>query len=116
MIRRRFSPPLLARVTACLALAFAARAGLCAENARTVERATRTAAQEHDQVAPPPPTASSGTSAATAESLAKKAREELHGLINLGVSLTDRGDFEAAEIAFRQVLNATNIDTLHPNE
>lgn len=30
---------------------------------------------------------------------------EAQGLINLGLSLTDRGDFAAAEIAYRQVLN-----------
>lgn len=31
--------------------------------------------------------------------------KEAQGLINLGLSLTDRGDFAAAEIAYRQVLN-----------
>ena len=120
MIRRRFSPPLLARVAACLALAFVARAGLCAENARPVEAPARTAAQEHDQPVPAPAAAPAAaapvTPATIADHLAKKARDEMHGLLNLGVSLTDRGDFDAAEIAFRQVLNAPNVDTLHPNE
>ncbi|HVS51281.1 MAG TPA: tetratricopeptide repeat protein [Opitutaceae bacterium] len=37
---------------------------------------------------------------------AKRAADEIHGLLNLGVSLTDRGDYDAAEIALRQVLDA----------
>lgn len=36
----------------------------------------------------------------------KPARNEVSGLLNLGASLTERGDFQAAEIAYRQVLNA----------
>jgi tetratricopeptide (TPR) repeat protein len=38
-----------------------------------------------------------------------RATDEIHGLLNLGASLTDRGDFEAAEIALRQVLNASEV-------
>ena len=34
------------------------------------------------------------------------AADEAHGLLNLGTRLTDRGDYESAEIAFRQILNA----------
>jgi len=33
-----------------------------------------------------------------------RAADEIHGLLNLGNSMTDRRDFESAEIAFRQVL------------
>ena len=38
-----------------------------------------------------------------------KRTDEIFGLINLGASLTERGDFEAAEIAYRQVLNANQV-------
>jgi TolA-binding protein len=34
-----------------------------------------------------------------------RAADEVHGLLNLGNSMTDRRDFESAEIAFRQVLD-----------
>lgn len=37
----------------------------------------------------------------------KLTPEEVRGTLNLGASMTDRGDFAAAEIAFRQVLNAS---------
>ncbi len=36
----------------------------------------------------------------------KRATTEVQGLLNLGSSLTERGDFEAAEIAYRQILNS----------
>lgn len=36
----------------------------------------------------------------------KRATTEVQGLLNLGASLTERGDFEAAEIAYRQILNS----------
>ncbi len=42
--------------------------------------------------------------------------EEIIGLQNLGVSLTERGDFDAAEIAFRQIMasrRATGDDLAH---
>ncbi|HVU33145.1 MAG TPA: tetratricopeptide repeat protein [Opitutaceae bacterium] len=40
------------------------------------------------------------------------AKDEIHGLLNLGESLTDRAnpDYEAAAIAYRQVLNSTDAD------
>jgi len=38
----------------------------------------------------------------------RRATDEIHGLLNLGASLTNRGDYGSAEIAYRQVLNATN--------
>ena len=34
-----------------------------------------------------------------------KKRDEPNGLLNLGASLTERAEYEAAEIAYRQVLN-----------
>lgn len=36
-------------------------------------------------------------------------RDEPNGLLNLGHSLTERGEYEAAEIAFRQILNGQDI-------
>ena len=42
--------------------------------------------------------------AETAPAVHKPAADEIHGLLNLGAALTDRGDYESAEIAFRQVL------------
>lgn len=39
---------------------------------------------------------------------APKTPIEFRGLLNLGASLTERGDFEAAEIAYRQILKADN--------
>jgi tetratricopeptide (TPR) repeat protein len=38
-----------------------------------------------------------------------KPADEIRGLLNLGASLTDRNDFDAAEIAYRQVLNADDV-------
>jgi TolA-binding protein len=37
---------------------------------------------------------------------------EIHGLLNLGASLTDRGEYESAEIAFRRVMNSAVVTTL----
>jgi TolA-binding protein len=34
---------------------------------------------------------------------------EVHGLLNLGASLTDRGEYDSAEIAFRQAMNSPEI-------
>ena len=42
--------------------------------------------------------------------------DEIVGLLSLGVSLTERGDFDAAEIAFRQIMasrRATGDDLAH---
>ncbi len=43
-----------------------------------------------------------------APSLSGARAAEIHGLLNLGSSLTDRGDYEGAEIAYRQILNDTS--------
>lgn len=40
-----------------------------------------------------------------------RALDEIHGLLNLGASLTERGDYDAAEIAYRQILNARHVGT-----
>src|SRR5258708_37506742 len=36
---------------------------------------------------------------------------EYRGLLTLGASLTERGDYESADIAFRQVLNTAPVDS-----
>jgi TolA-binding protein len=82
MIRRKF--PLLRRLLLRPALALAGGAGL-ARAAEAVE-------------SPPPP------SAPPAAASPVDAADPFAGRIKLGLSLTDRGDYEAAEIAFRQVL------------
>lgn len=59
--------------------------------------------------APLPVRAGEGTpdpAALPAPSDKGRAGDEIHGLINLGTSLTNRGDYGSAEIAYRQVLNA----------
>jgi tetratricopeptide (TPR) repeat protein len=54
---------------------------------------------------PPEPVAH----ASAANPLAAIKAAEARGLINLGGTLTERSDFSAAEIAFRQVLNSTEF-------
>ena len=41
---------------------------------------------------------------------AAPAVDEIHGTLNLGASMTERGDYAAAEIAYRQVLAAAGTD------
>lgn len=112
MIRPRLSPPTLARVVACLALALASQGRSRAEEAH---HATPKPAAPANEVAPPPSapkTAYHGEFTTAPDAAAAKATEttratdETHGLLNLGLRLTDRGDYAAAEIAYRQVLNA----------
>jgi len=43
--------------------------------------------------------------------LAANKAAEARGLVNLGYSLTDRADFSAAEIAFRQILGSRDFST-----
>lgn len=57
-----------------------------------------------------PVAAAVGSTAATAQTAAKgpnAAAKEAKGLLNLAASLTDRGDYGAAEIAYRQVLTSS---------
>jgi TolA-binding protein len=98
MIRRRPPPPRLA--LACAALACLASARLAAE-----EPAKPTAAKP----AAAPESAGSDAPAKPAAPAPARARDEIHGLLKLGPSLTDRGDYEAAEIAFRRVMNARDV-------
>jgi TolA-binding protein len=84
MTRTRPSKRLLHRTSALLAIAALAAAPLRAS----------------DEVA-------GGTAVpAAAKALPSGGRQaEIKGLLNLGASLTERGDYEGAEIAFRQVLS-----------
>ena len=70
---------------------------------------TPSAELEKNPTAAPAVTPASETAAAAKP----RATDEPHGLLNLGATLTDRGDYGAAEIAFRQILNAR---TMAPNE
>jgi tetratricopeptide (TPR) repeat protein len=108
MIRRSRPPHFPTPLVAWLALALIA--------------ASRVRAADEPQAATPPPPAPApavveATAAATTEAVSatpaaaskptapKRATTETQGLLNLGASLADRGDFEASEIAYRQVLN-----------
>lgn len=82
-----------------------------ADKTDTAEAKTEDAADETDvkpAVASTPepivPTTTAPQTHAPAKTKAR-AKDETHGLLNLGGSLTDRGDYDAAEIAYRQVLN-----------
>ncbi|MEO5960294.1 MAG: tetratricopeptide repeat protein [Opitutaceae bacterium] len=102
MIHPLCPPHLLARIAACFTLALMGCARVGAEEHSSAplhpaaEKEVPTAGSESPAVAP-----------VHAVSTPKRATDEVHGLLNLGVSLTDRGDFEAGEIAFRQVLNSS---------
>lgn len=65
------------------------------------EKPASPAAAEHDASHASPPTMASIDKPAARST----KREEPHGLLNLGASLTERGQYEEAEIAYRQVLN-----------
>jgi TolA-binding protein len=110
MIRSRLSPLSLARVTACLALALAWQTRARAEDAKLgVHAPTATAPREPvgaPEVLVPADIKAPPANPAKAAPASNRATDETHGLLNLGVSLTDRGDYVAAEIAYRQVLNA----------
>lgn len=83
------------RLVAALALT-SGFATLLADEHAAAETATTLAAVPHEAPAAP---AAKGSS--RAEDLHKEAR----GLLNLGASLTERGDFPAAEIAYWQILH-----------
>ncbi len=65
-----------------------------------------------ETVAPPPPAAATEaapTPPPAAPSAPKRATTETQGLLNLGASLAERGDYESSEIAYRQVLNTAVV-------
>jgi TolA-binding protein len=121
MSRSVFAPFTLARVVACLAFAWVLHAR--AENASPapISLAGLSAAKETaaPAVSDAPKTVVAPAAPApavvedTTPAKAKAVRSEVHGLLNLGASLTDRAepDYEAAEIAFRQVLNSPDAET-----
>ncbi len=83
---------------------------LLAPSATVVEK--RPGSAEKNAALQPAPVATT-PAAKLGETTKPRATDEPHGLLNLGATLTDRGDYDAAEIAFRQVLNAK---TTAPNE
>jgi tetratricopeptide (TPR) repeat protein len=136
MMRRRCSPFTPTSVAAWLALTWAGFAPLRAEEAKlpalaathaaapalvppdaTVPVSTAETAPLSQAAAEPAPTAEavatvapkleSATPKAGAPVARKRATNEIHGLLNLGASLAERGDYGASEIAYRQILNAT---------
>ena len=110
MIRHSSPLPFLAPAIACLVLALVPcpRSRAANEPAAALQ-----AARAATQPAVVAPLAAAATPAApvTPEPPAAKlpASDEIHGLLNLGASLTERGDYDAAEIAYRQVLNRRNV-------
>lgn len=94
MTQLSLPPTRLHRLAACLALTLAVAARLAgAEEAAHPAEAKPAAAKPAEH---------------------KPAVDEIHGLLNLGASLTERADYESAEIAFRQVLasnDATPAET-----
>lgn len=77
-------------------------------------------AEDHAALRPPPgePRAEAAAPATAAPAPAagakhKRGTDEFEGLLNLGASLTERDDFDAAEIAYRQILNARQVPEVH---
>jgi TolA-binding protein len=107
------------RLAALLLLAFPAAAVVALRGAEPVAAASTQPAPAPDPAAehapaPAAPATTPATAAAAAEaSTARHAtggaitEREATGLVHLGNSLTDRSDYAAAEIAFRQVLNGS---------
>ncbi len=62
--------------------------------------------------APSPAPAAKAAVAVPAKPAGAPADREFQGLLNLGASLTDRGDYAAAEIAYRQVFTKNAPDEL----
>ncbi len=103
---RRSSPFLpLAPAVASLLLALPPCAGFGAEESPAIVSPALAAARRSENGAAGQPLARPPTTAAKADSAHVPATDEVHGLLNLGESLTERGDYDAAEIAYRQVLN-----------
>ena len=103
---RHSSPlPFLAPAIACLVLALAPGVRLRAADEPVVSalQAARAATQ--------PAVVAPLAVPVTPETPAAKppATDEIHGLLNLGANLTERGDYDAAEIAYRQILNRRNV-------
>lgn len=117
MIHRRSSSSLVAQLAAWLAMA-ALGATVATANDEPAKPTSAPAAQpnaaakEAPAKAPAPaPAAAADKSAGKAEGTvaAKSKPDDIEGLLKLGPSLAERGDFEASEIALRQVLNTPGV-------
>lgn len=127
MIRRRRRPrSRIAFATACLALA-CARARAAEHPAESPAAAPAPAPTAHDSAgahavadatitttAPAAPhadrePASSSVAKTAAKPVPQRSADEYEGLLKLGAQLTERGDCDAAEIAFRQILNGHSV-------
>ena len=86
------SPHPLRRALACLLLGCAA------------------ARAEEPRLAPAAASSNSETASATSSLQARLNGEETQSLLSLGASMSERRDFESAEIAYRQVLNSPGAD------
>ncbi len=88
-----------------------AAASVTATSTTPVSPAAGTAPAPADHSAPP--STSANTLVGGKPSAMVTPRDEIHGLLNLGASLTDRAnpDYEAASIAFRQVMNSPEADS-----
>ncbi len=128
MIRSRPVPFSFARAIAVIAFALVLNARMQAESAAPSPSPLSALSAARETTAPAA-TASPSTpltqaeaaagkvaqtevAASQANALQKQAHDEVLGLLNLGASLTDRAqpDFEAAEIAYRQVLDSPNAE------
>lgn len=121
MIRSHAVPSTLASAIAAVAFMLVAAATLRAESADaaaplsalSAARETAAPAATITPAAPLTPEAGAPMPVSGTDPKAdKKTRSEVRGLLKLGASLTDRADpdFEAAEIAFRQVLNSAEAE------
>ncbi len=113
MIRSAPVPAMFARTVAFLAMLLVVHArGQAADAAPKPGLSGLSAARESaaDAALATPATVVEAPAAKPEGTPAPASNPEHQGLINLGTSLADRAqpDFEAAEIAFRQVLNAPN--------
>ena len=94
----------------CLALTLVATVRLSSVALAKEGAAAALAPEISSEITPTAPAKATPAETTPAVATAKPhATDEIHGLLNLGHSLTDRGDFDAAEIAFRQVLNARAV-------
>lgn len=117
MIRHPSASFTAARITACLALALVLCARAQAGNGPTLSMAAALSAAKEASApaatdAPKAPVAATASKGAPDSKQPKPERREIEGLLHLGSSLTERAepDYEAAEIAFRQVMNSPDAE------
>ncbi|HVU25861.1 MAG TPA: tetratricopeptide repeat protein [Opitutus sp.] len=106
-------PRLVSTVLSC-ALAFGLTAIIRGEEAVQPAATAPAPAIEAPPAAAPAPAASkdeAAPAAASAAAVAVSPAEEIPGLLKLGETLTERGDFKAAEIAYRRVYKLADTDS-----